>query len=150
MTLFDGVRLPGSSTPQNSGDFPSNSHDLSVSRIKHIELRSNCRAESAASELAGSKSIMSSDHFGPARARVLSGGRALALSYSLATESPPAMLTQTKSAETWQTLMELRCRREVLERWIASQVLPDGLQHSLQTMLTEVEDQIRIHTNGRG
>ena len=59
------------------------------------------------------------------------------------------MLTQAKPAETWQTLMELRCRREVLERWIASQVLPDGLQHSLQTMLIEVEDQIRIHTNGR-
>jgi primase-polymerase (primpol)-like protein len=60
------------------------------------------------------------------------------------------MLTQIKPAETWQTLMELRCRREVLERWLASQVLPDALQHSLRTMLSEVEDQIQALASGRG
>ena len=39
--------------------------------------------------------------------------------------------------------MELRCRREILERWLASQVLTDNLQQSLRTMLSEVEDQLR-------
>jgi hypothetical protein len=38
--------------------------------------------------------------------------------------------------------MELRCRREVIERRLASQTLPEGLQHSLRTMLIEVEDQL--------
>jgi len=53
------------------------------------------------------------------------------------------MLTQGKSAEAWQALMELRCRQEILERWQASHVLTDNLQHSLRTMLSEVEDQLR-------
>jgi len=57
------------------------------------------------------------------------------------------MVTPTKSAETWQALMELRCRREVIERWLASQVLPDGLQQSLRTMPGEIEDQLRLLTN---
>ena len=65
-------------------------------------------------------------------------------------QSQPAMSIPAKSAETWQTLMELRCRREVLERWLAGQVLFDDLQQSLQTMLGEVEDQIQLLTNGRG
>jgi hypothetical protein len=56
------------------------------------------------------------------------------------------MWTPAKSAETWQALMELRCKREVLERWLASQVLPDGLQQSLRTMLGEVEEQLRLLT----
>jgi hypothetical protein len=45
--------------------------------------------------------------------------------------------------------MELRCRREVLERWLASQMLPDDLEQSLQAMLGEVEDQIELLSNGR-
>jgi hypothetical protein len=48
------------------------------------------------------------------------------------------MVTPTKSAEAWQALMELRCKREVLERWLASHVLPEGLEQSLRTMLGEV------------
>jgi hypothetical protein len=57
------------------------------------------------------------------------------------------MLTTAKSAETWQALMEMRCRQEVLERWLASQVLTENLQHSLRTMLSEVEDQLQSLTN---
>ena len=57
------------------------------------------------------------------------------------------MLNTAKSSETWQVLMELRCRREVLERWLASQVLTENLQHSLRTMLSEVEDQLHSLTN---
>ena len=57
------------------------------------------------------------------------------------------MLTPAKSAETWQTVIALRCRREIIERWLASQVLPDGLRQSLRTMLREVEDQLRLLTN---
>ena len=56
------------------------------------------------------------------------------------------MLTQAKSAETWQTLMELRSQREVIERWLASQILPDGLQQSLRTILSEVEDRLKLLT----
>jgi hypothetical protein len=57
------------------------------------------------------------------------------------------MLTTAKSAETWQVLMEMRCRQEVLERWLASQVLTENLQHSLRAMLSEVEDQLHSLTN---
>ena len=46
--------------------------------------------------------------------------------------------------------MELRCRREVLERWLASGALADDLQRSLQAMLGEVEDQMQALTGGRG
>lgn len=56
------------------------------------------------------------------------------------------MLTPAKSAETWQTLMELRSQREVIERWLASQILPDGLQQSLRTILSEVEDRLKLLT----
>ena len=62
----------------------------------------------------------------------------------------PAISTPAKSAETWQILMELRCRREVLERWLASGALADDLQRSLQAMLGEVEDQMQALTGGRG
>jgi len=67
-----------------------------------------------------------------------------------AAQTLSAMFTTAKSAETWQTLMELRCRREVLERWLASQTLPNDLEQGLQAMLCEVEDQIQTLTNGRG
>jgi hypothetical protein len=57
------------------------------------------------------------------------------------------MQTQAKFAETWQALTQLRCRHEILERWLASEVLPTGLQQSLQAMLREVEDQLRSLTD---
>jgi hypothetical protein len=57
------------------------------------------------------------------------------------------MSTQTKFAETWQALMQLRCRQEILERWLASEVLTTGLRQSLQAMLREVEDQLQSLTN---
>jgi hypothetical protein len=53
------------------------------------------------------------------------------------------MLTPAQSAETWQALMELPCRREIFERWLTSQVLPEGLPQSLHDMLREVEEQLR-------
>jgi len=59
------------------------------------------------------------------------------------------MLTPANSTETWQVLMELRCRQEVIERWPASSLLADDLQRSLQLMLGEVQDQVRLLTNGR-
>ncbi len=43
--------------------------------------------------------------------------------------------------------MQLRCRQEVLERWLASQVLPDGLQQSLYAMLAEVREQLSVLTD---
>ena len=38
--------------------------------------------------------------------------------------------------------MQLRCRQEILERWLASEVLTDGLQQSLRAMLGEVKEQL--------
>jgi len=54
------------------------------------------------------------------------------------------MVTPAISADTWHALMQLRCRQEILERWLASQVLPNGLQQSLRAMLAEVEEQLRV------
>ncbi len=45
-------------------------------------------------------------------------------------------------------LMELRCRREVLERWLASRSLPNDLEQTLQAMLREIEDQLQLLTHG--
>jgi hypothetical protein len=64
----------------------------------------------------------------------------------MARQSLTAMVMPGKSAETWQALMELRCKREVLERWLASQVLPETVQQSLRAMLGEVEEQLRLLT----
>jgi hypothetical protein len=58
-----------------------------------------------------------------------------------------AVLTPAKSAEVVHTLMQLRCRQEILERWLASQVLTDGLQQGLRAMLAEVEEQLRTVTD---
>jgi hypothetical protein len=57
------------------------------------------------------------------------------------------MSTEAKFAETWQALMQLRCRHEILQRWLASEVLTTGLRQSLQAMLREVEDQLQSLTN---
>jgi hypothetical protein len=59
------------------------------------------------------------------------------------------MSTPSKSAETWQALVELGCRREIIERWLSSRSLPEDVRQSLQAMLREVEDQVRLLTNGR-
>ena len=42
-----------------------------------------------------------------------------------------------------QRVIELRCRQEILQRWLASEVLTGGLQQSLRAMLCEVEEQLR-------
>jgi hypothetical protein len=39
--------------------------------------------------------------------------------------------------------MELQCRQEILRRWLASEVLAEGSQQSLSTMLGEVEEELR-------
>jgi len=57
------------------------------------------------------------------------------------------MITPAKSADTLHALMQLRCRQEILERWLASQILPNGLQQSLRTMLAEVEEQLRLFSD---
>ncbi len=56
------------------------------------------------------------------------------------------MVKPAQSAETWQVLIELRCRREIIERWLASQSLSVGLRHSIQAMLHECEDQLQSLT----
>jgi hypothetical protein len=58
------------------------------------------------------------------------------------------VLQPGKSAETMYTLMQLRSRQEILERWLASQVLTDGLQQGLRAMLAGVEEQLRAVTDG--
>ena len=50
--------------------------------------------------------------------------------------------TPAKSAETLHALMQLRCRQEILERWLASEVLPAGIEQSLRAMLDEVQDRL--------
>jgi hypothetical protein len=57
------------------------------------------------------------------------------------------MSSPANSADTVHALMQLRCRQEVLQRWLASQILPMGLQQSLPAMLTEVEEQLRVLTD---
>jgi hypothetical protein len=54
------------------------------------------------------------------------------------------MLATSKPAESWQRLLELRCQREIIERWLASGLLADDMQRSLKSMLGEVEDQLRL------
>jgi hypothetical protein len=56
----------------------------------------------------------------------------------------------TETNEAWQRFMELRCRREVIERWLASCSLPDGMQPHLHVMLHEVEDQLQVLTDQLG
>jgi hypothetical protein len=50
---------------------------------------------------------------------------------------------QNISENLLQRVMELQCRREILQRWLASEVLTNGLEQSLHTMLGEVEEQLR-------
>jgi hypothetical protein len=59
-----------------------------------------------------------------------------------------AMVAPAKSAETWQALMELRCKREVLERWLAGRSLPKDLEQTLETMLCEIKDQLQLLAQG--
>ena len=56
----------------------------------------------------------------------------------------------SESGETWQRFMELRCRREVIERWLTSCSLPDGTQQNLRAILREVEDQLQLLTDQLG
>ena len=52
--------------------------------------------------------------------------------------------------EMWQELVELRCQREVTERWLASCSLPDGMQHYLYAMLREINEQLDKLTSDLG
>ena len=55
----------------------------------------------------------------------------------------PMMQSQPEnSSERFDRLMQLRCRQEILERWLASEVLTDGLQQSQRAMLGEVKEQL--------
>ena len=53
----------------------------------------------------------------------------------LSPESAPEILLRR--------VIELRCRQEILQRWLSSEVLTDGLQQSLNTMLDEIVEQLR-------
>ena len=55
-----------------------------------------------------------------------------------------------ESDRTCHRLMELRCQREVIERWLASCPLPDGTQQNLHAKLREVEDQLQVLTDQLG
>ena len=47
-----------------------------------------------------------------------------------------------QSNETWRELIDLRCQREVIDRWLASCSLPDGLQQYPYAMLGEIDDRL--------
>lgn len=57
------------------------------------------------------------------------------------------MVSTTKSAETWQTLIELRCQREIVERWLASSTLAPLTEQFLREVLRDVEDQLQALSN---
>ena len=54
-----------------------------------------------------------------------------------------AVTSPIESGDSLHALMQLRCRQEILQRWLASEVLPAGLQQGLRAMLAEVEEQLR-------
>jgi hypothetical protein len=56
----------------------------------------------------------------------------------------------TKSGETWQELVELRCQREIIDRWLASCSLPDALQQYLCGMLRNIDDRLDALTKELG
>ena len=58
--------------------------------------------------------------------------------------------TSAQSAGTWQELMDLRGQREVIERWLSSCSLPDGMQQYLHAMLGQIEDQLQVLTKQLG
>jgi hypothetical protein len=46
----------------------------------------------------------------------------------------------------WQTLLELRRRREIILRWLANRLLADDVHQALQMMLDNVDAEIRLLT----
>lgn len=40
---------------------------------------------------------------------------------------------------SWQKLLELRCQREIVERWLHTAGVPELLQEQLQHMLQNIE-----------
>lgn len=50
----------------------------------------------------------------------------------------------------WQELVELRCQREAIDRWLASCLLPDGLDQDLYAMLREINEQLDKLTSNLG
>ena len=51
--------------------------------------------------------------------------------------------TSLNSGENWQQLIELRCRREVIEGWFASSALSDDVKQNLRPKACEVDDQLQ-------
>lgn len=39
----------------------------------------------------------------------------------------------------WRKLLELRCQREIVERWLQTSGVPEQLQGQLQLMLDDIE-----------
>lgn len=53
------------------------------------------------------------------------------------------MVNVAKSTEPWQTLVNLRSQREIVERWLASHMLTPGAEESLLAMLRDIDDQLQ-------
>jgi hypothetical protein len=51
--------------------------------------------------------------------------------------------TSLNSGEAWQQLMELRCRREIIEGWLATSALSDDVKQNLRPKACEVDDQLQ-------
>jgi hypothetical protein len=50
----------------------------------------------------------------------------------------------TRSVESrWQQLVELRSRREIVQRWLQTDGVPEVLREQLRTQLQEIELQLR-------
>lgn len=65
---------------------------------------------------------------------------------SLLLEAGVEMAGQCRGASepVWQQLIELRCRKEVIERWLSDIELPLSLQESLRERLCAVESEQRM------
>ena len=53
------------------------------------------------------------------------------------------MVSAAKSGEIWQSLVNLRSQREIVERWLASQSLTPAAEECLRVMLRDIEDQLQ-------
>jgi hypothetical protein len=51
--------------------------------------------------------------------------------------------TSLNSGEPWQQLIELRCRRQIIEGWLASSALSDDVKQNLRLKASEVDDQLQ-------
>ena len=53
------------------------------------------------------------------------------------------MVSAAKSGETWQTLVNLRTQRDIVQRWLASQTLTPSAEDCLRLLLRDIEDRLQ-------